>query len=225
MKKDKSQIKRTTGDFRPQTYSLKKTKSNSGLMTGVALSIIFLVGFLIYSNSFDCSFHLDDRNSIIENLNILIKGGDEMVPMIPWYKGFKGTIVKESETDNGSTKFITTGVWKRLDNTSVQVTELPIGKWTQTYKEFLDSLVEENEIIDYKNNSDDMKVEFKIIMQKNVIDELINKELMVKKLKLTSSISTSNMHVFDSECKIRKVTSPEEIIYRFYILIFWYCIW
>jgi len=70
MKKGKAQIKLTTNDFRPQTSSLKKTKSNSGLMTGVALGIIFFVGFLIYSNSFDCSFHLDDRNSIIENLSI-----------------------------------------------------------------------------------------------------------------------------------------------------------
>jgi DNA topoisomerase-2 len=54
------------------------------------------------------------------------------------------------------------------------------------------------------------------MMQKTVIDQLISKDEVVKKLKLTSSINTSNMHVFDEECKIRKVSCPEEIIYRFY---------
>ena len=111
---------------------------------------------------------------------------------------------------------VSTGVWKRINTTTIEITELPIGKWTQVYKEFLDSLVEENEIIDYKNNSDDLKVDFKVVMQKNVIDDLISKNLMDKKLKLTSSINTSNMHVFDADCKIRKVATPEEIIYRFY---------
>jgi DNA topoisomerase-2 len=53
-------------------------------------------------------------------------------------------------------------------------------------------------------------------MQKTVIDELINNNGLIKKLKLTSSICTSNMHVFDEDLVIRKVSSPEEIIFRFY---------
>ena len=53
-------------------------------------------------------------------------------------------------------------------------------------------------------------------MQKTVIDDLIEKNELIKKLKLTSTVNTSNMHVFDEECKIRKVSCPEEIIFRFY---------
>jgi len=53
-------------------------------------------------------------------------------------------------------------------------------------------------------------------MQKSVIDELITKNELIKKFKLTSIINTSNMNVFDNTCKIRTVNSPEEIIYRFY---------
>jgi DNA topoisomerase-2 len=41
-------------------------------------------------------------------------------------------------------------------------------------------------------------------------------EEIIKKLKLTSSISTSNMHVFDSNCKIKKMSCVQEIIYHFY---------
>ena len=108
-----------------------------------------------------------------------------------------------------------TGVYKIINGTTIEITELPIGKWTQNYKEFLESLVEANEIIDYKNNCDDTSIFFKIIMQKSILDQMSPEDL-IKKLKLTSSISTSNMHVFDSDCKIRKMSCPHEIIYHFY---------
>jgi DNA topoisomerase II len=162
-----------------------------------------------YSTSIPC-YNPDD---IIANLKKLIDsdGTAELLPMVPWYRGFKGTIEFESEN-----KYTSTGVWTRSSGTTVEITELPIGKWTQNYKEFLETLIEANEIIDYKNNCDDTTVSFKIVMQKLVIDQLIESGEMIKKLKLTSSISTSNMHVFDSDCKIRKMSCPEEIIFRFY---------
>jgi DNA topoisomerase-2 len=80
----------------------------------------------------------------------------------------------------------------------------------------LDTLLENNEIIDYKNCSDDSIINFKISLQKCVIDELISKGMIEKTFKLTSVINTSNMHVFDTECKIAKMSCPEEIIYHFY---------
>ena len=161
-----------------------------------------------YSTSIPC-YNPDD---IITNLKRLIEsdGKSDLIDMIPWYKNFKGTVTLESEN-----KYITTGVFNRSSPTSVDITELPIGKWTQVYKEFLESLVESNDIIDYKNNCDDSKIFFKVIMQKSILD-LLSKEDIIKKLKLTSSISTSNMHVFDSDCKIRKMSCPQEIIYHFY---------
>ena len=161
-----------------------------------------------YSTNIPCY----NPKDIIHNLKLLINNPDaELREMVPWYAGFKGTIVKESDN-----KYISTGVWTRINPTSIEITELPIGKWTQTYKEFLESLLETNEIIDYKNNCDDTKISFKIVMQKTIIDDLIAKNELLKKLKLTSSINTSNMHVFDADCKIRKISCPEEIIYRFY---------
>ena len=162
-----------------------------------------------YSTNIPCY----NPDEIIANLKILIEtdGKGEQKSLFPWYRGFKGTIQQESQG-----KFITIGVYQVINPTTVEVTELPIGKWTQVYKEFLESLVEANEIIDYKNNCDDTQVSFKIIMQKTVIDTLIERNEMVKKLKLTSTINTTNMHVFDADCKIRRVNSPEEIIYRFY---------
>jgi len=162
-----------------------------------------------YSTNIPCY----NPDEIIANLKRLIdsNGKAELFKMMPWYKNFKGSIELESEH-----KYITTGVYKRINTTTIEITELPIGKWTQVYKEFLETLIESNEIIDYKNNCDEALINFKVVMQKTVIDDLIDKNELVKKLKLTSTINTSNMHVFDEDCKIRKVSCPEEIIFRFY---------
>jgi DNA topoisomerase-2 len=161
-----------------------------------------------YSTSIPCY----NPDAVISNLKKLIdsNGSAELSPMIPWYRGFKGTIVKETEH-----KFISTGLISRINNTTLEITELPIGRWTQVYKEFLETLIESNEIIDYKNNCDDTVINFKIILQKSVLDSMSHEDLL-KKFKLTSSISTSNIHVFDAELKIRKISCPEEIIFRFY---------
>uniref|UniRef100_A0A6C0I804 DNA topoisomerase (ATP-hydrolyzing) n=1 Tax=viral metagenome TaxID=1070528 RepID=A0A6C0I804_9ZZZZ len=161
-----------------------------------------------YSTNIPCY----NPKDIIENLKLVIADPKAVLnEMVPWYKGFKGTIVKEAEH-----RYITTGLWRRLNPTTIEITELPIGKWTQVYKEFLETLLEQNEIIDYKNNCDDLSISFKVVMQKNIIDTLIEKNEIDKKLKLTSSINTSNMHVFDERCAITKVSCPEDIIFRFY---------
>ena len=53
--------------------------------------------------------------------------------LIPWYRGFTGTI----ESSPGS--FITRGKFAINDST-VQITELPAGTWTEKYTEFLDKI-------------------------------------------------------------------------------------
>jgi DNA topoisomerase II len=73
--------------------------------------------------------------------------------MVPWYRGFKGTIEFESEN-----KYTNNGCLDQKFGYNIEITELPIGKWTQNYKEFLETLIEANEIIDYKNNCDDTTV-------------------------------------------------------------------
>ena len=49
---------------------------------------------------------------------------------MPWYKGFKGTIEEIDEF-----KCISSGEVSILDDQTIEITELPIKTWTQTYKE------------------------------------------------------------------------------------------
>lgn len=62
--------------------------------------------------------------------------GQEQEPMLPWWQGFRGEI-KEVEKH----KFEVTGVAEKTGPTSVGVTELPIHKWTQNFKNDLESMV------------------------------------------------------------------------------------
>jgi hypothetical protein len=63
--------------------------------------------------------------------------GEPMVPMTPWYRGFKGKIEK---VDNKG-KYLCSGSAKVVDSKTVEITELPIKKWTDDYKKQLEDWI------------------------------------------------------------------------------------
>lgn len=72
---------------------------------------------------------------IVENLRRKMRGED-LEPMHPWFRGFRGTI----EAD-GANKYKVTGKWNEISDGEFEVTELPIRVWTQDYKESLESWI------------------------------------------------------------------------------------
>ncbi|MGV7586090.1 hypothetical protein PJI75_29735, partial [Mycobacterium kansasii] len=50
--------------------------------------------------------------------------------MLPSYKNFKGTI-----EELASNQYVINGEVAILDSTTIEISELPIRTWTQTYKE------------------------------------------------------------------------------------------
>jgi DNA gyrase/topoisomerase IV subunit A len=74
---------------------------------------------------------------IVRNIRRLI-AGEEQEPMLPWWRGFKGTIKK-----TGEHKYDVTGIATKLNDTTIEITELPIHKWTQTYKAELEAMIGE----------------------------------------------------------------------------------
>jgi DNA topoisomerase-2 len=67
--------------------------------------------------------------------------------MHPWYKGFLGEIIPQQNGKNG---YEVKGKFEVLDENTLEITELPIGKWTRDYKTFLEELADtkNGEIID-----------------------------------------------------------------------------
>jgi DNA topoisomerase-2 len=60
--------------------------------------------------------------------------GEEILPMKPWYRGFRGTV----EQDEEDSRWRSRGVIARKSGLVLHVSELPIGTWTEDFKEFLE---------------------------------------------------------------------------------------
>lgn len=131
----------------------------------------------------------------------------------PWYRNFKGSIQKVDD------KWQSFGCWKRKDRTTIEITELPIGVWTENYKEFLEKLQEDDEmnITDVKDFKTDKTVHFEIKSAGPKIDEWINDNAITKLFRLKSTLSW-NLNLFDENCRIKKFDSVEEILYHFFLV-------
>src|SRR5262245_26900695 len=62
-------------EFKHKSVAIKKPAvgqvKKNGIPDLVALSLIILLGIIIYSNSFICSFHFDDKQTFVDNPKIL----------------------------------------------------------------------------------------------------------------------------------------------------------
>ncbi|KAI9089602.1 DNA topoisomerase [Phlyctochytrium arcticum] len=153
--------------------------------------------------------------AIVGNLRRKLDGLD-FQPLDPWYRGFKGTIERTGD------RYKISGIFRKVDNNTVEITELPVGSWTQTYKEFLEVQLVGTEkvqpsIKDYKEYHTDTSVHFVVELS----DEQMAKaeaEGLEKKFRMVSYKLISNMVLFDKDGRLRKYNSPEEIMLEFYDL-------
>lgn len=66
---------------------------------------------------------------IVRNLRRMIDG-EEPKELIPWYKNFRGTV-----EFCGDGRYVLSGEISILDDDKLEISELPVGTWTQNYKE------------------------------------------------------------------------------------------
>jgi len=138
--------------------------------------------------------------------------------MMPYYKGFTGKITKKSEKNN-TIKFITRGKYKIIDE-MVEITELPIGKWTHDFKEYIENIIKDEDswILDYENHSTDQKVKFSVkVSDETLFDNTYKtKDIIEDKFKLQSSKSTTNMHLYNKDGSITKYENIYKIMDEHY---------
>lgn len=136
---------------------------------------------------------------IVDNLKRLMNG-EEQVPMHPWYRGFKGSMT-EVVNKNGAKSYICSGECIEVAENTLEVIELPVRKWTQDYKEFLEGLVkpeakdEQPLLAEYKEHHTDVTVRFILEVLPDKMPELRTAGLETK-LKLCTKFSTSGCFVF-----------------------------
>ena len=143
---------------------------------------------------------------------------EEQERMHPWYRNFEGEIMEE--VVKGEVRYHIKGKYEIQDETTLVITELPLRSWTTDYKEFLEGMMNPKEknatpfITDYKEHHTDATVHFVVKMTAEKM-AAAQKEGIEKKFKLTSKVSTSNMHCFDEKGNITKYANPEAILSTF----------
>jgi DNA topoisomerase-2 len=133
--------------------------------------------------------------------------------LIPWYKGFKGSIEKLTNSS-----YISKGTFVKRSENIVDITELPIGTWTADYKEFLDGMLEKKQKVlkDFESQYTNTSVHFVLHFYPGELSK-IDKDTFEKDFKLINrNISTTNMHLFDSNGIIKKYNCVEDIIEDFF---------
>jgi DNA topoisomerase II len=158
-----------------------------------------------YSTQVPCYNPTDVRENVMR-----VMRHEPQVPMVPWYRGFTGTI---EANPSDPTKFVTHGVWKWTDASTLEITELPLGKWTSDYKEYLESHIDDGVVKAVENHSTDTTVRF--LVKINTKAQQPTRQAIDKLLKLTSSLSTGNMHLFDENQQMVHYKTTEEIISAF----------
>jgi len=158
-----------------------------------------------------------DPLQIISNLRLFIRGKG-MKPMKPWYRGFKGTIKHVSKGCYQST-----GKWWENDK-GIEITELPLRKWTQDYKEFLQGMLPGGEgkgkikVDDFREYHTEKTVHFSVKVSDEQLKAAKSKEAgggVDAAFKLSSNINETNMVLFDSEGRIQKYKNPMAIMQEF----------
>ena len=134
---------------------------------------------------------------VIHYIQNKLTGGETNKDFIPYYKGFKGTI----ERDENPTRFITRGVYTAKKN-KVVITELPIGVWNEDYIIYLEKLLDDGKIKDFKDTSTEKQVNIQVTTNDEDIDKV---------LKMTSYLSINNMNLFNHDEKLTHYNEAHEI--------------
>jgi len=165
---------------------------------------------------------------IVRNL-INLMDDKPLEQMIPWFRGFKGAIDFKGINDYGLEQYINRGIYKVIDDTTVVIDELPIGKWTDDYKSFLETLLYDKSVdnkgnkqclVDFSNNSTEKIINFTLKFKKDELSELRKKNELENVLKLTDSKYTnySNMHLYNNKGIICKYDNNVDILKEFYFM-------
>jgi len=181
----------------------------------------------------NCSTQIPNFNprEIVENIKQLLNGSsrNDLKPMHPWYNHFKGKIEQTQDQ-----MYVMKGNVAKLNNYSVEITELPAETWTSNYKQMLwemtndgtivtgkDKYITEqaklkaNRILGYKDYSTDTTVRFVVDMTEDQVRKA-NEMGIHKYFDLQTIISTSSMYLLDKNGCLKKYEDVRDILYEFY---------
>lgn len=184
-------------------------------------------------------------SDLISSLKSRLNGQESLTTttLSPWWYGFKGNVSGSADGKTWTTK----GVYEFADDDAciIRITELPVGSWTQDYKNFLEQIrIDQEEDLkkwtsaakDAKDKGkplpekptrwlkniegryDDIVVDFVLYMDPEYYHEAraYSAEFEAK-FKLTTTHKTTNMVAFDTKGILRKFNTVGDILEEFFV--------
>lgn len=168
-------------------------------------------GFSTYIPQFNPIDIVDKIKKRLQNVN-------DDSELVPWYKNFKGEIIKTKNINH----ILIKGKYNVVKKDKIRITELPIGVWTDSYKVYLEKIMNQKSYIrEYQDMSTDTHVDILITFQSDKLKTLLDKSIdeniseLDKYLNLYTSKKYNNMHLFDEKQKLQKFDKPEDIIQHY----------
>jgi DNA topoisomerase-2 len=151
------------------------------------------------------------NNGVIDDVETIheIIDGLTITNFTPWYLGFTGSIEKGSKGN-----FISKGLYKWIDDSTLEITELPIGIWTDDYKELLENMITNNTnfLKSFENHYTSKTVRFILHFSGDIKTKLGDKFETEFKLTSSKNMSINNMHLYSSKGAIKKYDNTSSIM-------------
>ena len=212
--------------YRPEDYPIYKYLDDDGIMVEPQfylpiIPMILVNGSRGIGTGFSTFIPNHNPLDIVDNIKNLINN-KPLKKMTPWYKNFTGSII---ELDD---KMYNIGKINKISADTYKITELPIGSWTDKYKDFLETLIidknadakkKKNQcLLSFKSDSTESKVSYTVKFKMDKLTKLLKNNELEKRLNLIDSknTSTSNMHLYTCKGNIKKYESIDEILIEFY---------
>ena len=143
----------------------------------------------------------DVKQAVLDTL-----AGKKVKPLVPWYRGFTGTIARnEAQT-------VITGKLQVVNTTTIKITELPVGVYLDSYKATLEKLIDNGFIKDYEDNSTEAGFDFVVNCPRSTT--MLDEATLYQKFKLISR-DTENLTLWDTDGVLKRYDNVEQIIAEF----------
>ena len=180
------------------------------------LPMVLINGALGIGTGFSTSVPCYEPKAVLRAIRAMLKG-DEPEELTPWYNGYKGEI-REG---------VSYGCFHRVGDTKLEVTELPVGYWTEDFKTRAEEIMDRHgpsEIRDVESHYTEKEVRFVIHFASKAVaqawtapsEEGGTRFETEFKMKTTRGLSTTNMHLYNAHGVIQKYDTVRDILNDFY---------
>jgi DNA gyrase/topoisomerase IV subunit A len=147
-------------------------------------------------------------NDIIDSCILFLKN-KKVTNINPYIERFNGSI--NADPDNHK-RWIIRGKYQKINNTTINITELPPSLTYEKYEEILDKLAEDKIIISYEDKCRD-SINYIVKMSKASLESLLDKDI-IKLFKLEEQV-TENYSTLDENGNLKIFENSSEIIEYF----------